>query len=160
MPSLGDLAAGVRVRPLTGAEAYLLGALHLQGRRRAGAGPTPGTPGHVQRVAERWSEHGESLPAWVAEHEEQHVGMAIARVAALPGSDEHPRLIHLSATTEPEQLADAVCLALVRTVVGWARGTGAARIDVADDVLVPGPVLDAARADVRTARRVSLPTRA
>ena len=54
MPSLGQEAARVRVRPVLEDEALLLGALHLQALRRAGREPDPGPPSHVQAFAAAW----------------------------------------------------------------------------------------------------------
>lgn len=166
MPSVGEVASRVRVRPLAEDEAYLLGALHLQSLRAAGSTPAPeqGRPGHVQAVAQAWASRCTDLPAWVAEFEHQHLGLAIARVPALPHADGDPRLIHLSSllTTArlQEGLEDAVPLALVRAVVAWARAAGAVQVHVADGLRLPGPVLDAVRADVVTGRTISVPTRA
>lgn len=84
MTSLGEHAAGVRVRPATDDEAFLLGALHLQGLRRAGQAVDPGPPSHVQAFARSWQQRSGDLPAWVAELAGEHVGMAICRVPLLP----------------------------------------------------------------------------
>lgn len=160
MPTLGETASQVRVRALGEDEAYLVGALHLQSLLRAGLAPDPGPPTHVQAVARRWAQRWADLPAWVAEHDGTHVGIAIARVPALPHTDGAPRLIHASPLVDEGPLADAVCLALVRTVVAWAREGRAPVIEIAHGVDLPGPVLDAARADVHPGRLLSLPTRA
>lgn len=84
MTSLGESAAGVRVRPVTDDEAFLLGALHLQALHRAGQAPQPGPPSHVQAFARSWQQRSADLPAWVAECDGEHVGMAICRVPLLP----------------------------------------------------------------------------
>ena len=86
MASLGEESARVRVRRLTEDEAFLLGALHLQALRRRGVDPgaRAGAPGHVQELATAWRTRSQDLPAWVAECDEQHVGMAVCRVPALP----------------------------------------------------------------------------
>lgn len=154
--SLGAEAARVRVRRLAQDEAFLLGALHLQALRRAGVVPVD----HVQAMGSAWHERAEDFPAWVAECDEQHVGMAICRLPVLPhvgpGSPELVALAPVGGHVGPE----AVALALVRAVVTWGGREGFAAVDVAGDVQLPGPVLDAARADVLGQRRVSLPTRA
>lgn len=155
--SLGSTAALVRVRPATGDEAFLLGALHLQALRRRGVDTSSGPP-HVQDFARRWAARGDDLPAWVAEHDGQHVGLAVCRLPALPrvGRDT-PELLVLEPLGEVSP--EAVSLALVRGVVSWFGREGFYAVDVAPEVVLPAPVLDAARADVTQGRRVSLPTR-
>ncbi len=160
MASLGEESARVRVRRLTEDEAFLLGALHLQALRRRGVDPAPGggTAGHVQELAMAWRARSQDLPAWVAECEEQHVGMAICRVPALPRVGRGlPELVALEVLGAPGP--EPVALALVRALVTWFGREGHPCVDVSDEVTLPGPVLDAARADVLGARRVSLPTR-
>lgn len=185
--SLGGAAARVRVRPVTDDEAFLLGALHLQALRRAGTAPDPGPPSHVQAFARSWQQRSADLPAWVAECDGQHVGMAICRVPMLPRlARSVPELVALEPLTgEPVGpgggdgpraangaagggaagggpaglTAEAVCLALVRAVVTWFGREGYLAVDVAPEVRVPPAVLDAARADVLPQRRISLPTR-
>lgn len=168
--SLGELAARIRVRQLQEGESLLLGALHLQSLRRAGIEPDPGPPSHVVAFASSWRQRSAALPAWVAERDGQHVGMAICRVPLLPhvGSGV-PELVVLTALDGQRTRvavgsaagldAEATCLALVRAMVGWFGREGYLSVEVAPDVEVPAPVLDAARADVLAGRRVSLPTR-
>lgn len=152
--SLGELAGRVRVRRLTQDETFLLAALHLQGLRERGTHAAE----HVQRMGQAWHARVGDHPAWVAEHDDQHVGMTICRLPLLPhvGSGL-PELVVLEALGEPEP--EAVALALVREVVAWARTDGYAAVEVAPEVRIAAAVLDAARADVRPVRRVSLPTR-
>lgn len=160
MASLGEESARVRVRRLAEDEAFLLGALHLQALRRRGVDPGPrgGTAGHVQELATAWRARSQDLPAWVAECDEQHVGMAICRVPALPRVGRGlPELVALEVLGSPGP--EPVALALVRELVTWFGREGHLSVDVGDEVILPGPVLDAARADVLGARRVSLPTR-
>ena len=175
MPALGEAAARVRVRALTDDEAFLLGALHLQALTRARVAPEPGPPSHVQAFARSWQERSADLPAWVAECDGQHVGMAICQVPMLPRLGRAaPELVALEplvgepSTTggvvlEPpvgeSTTAEGVALALVRAVVSWFGREGYLAVDVAPEVRVPASVLDAARADVVGQRRVSLPTR-
>lgn len=157
MPSLGQSASLVRVRPVTEDEAFLLGALHLQALRRAGVDTSPGPP-HVQSFAAQWVGRSTDLPAWVAECDGEHVGLALCQLPMLPRVGRgRPQLVLL----EPlgELAPDAVALALVRAVVTWAGGEGFGAVEVAAGVVVPAAVLDAARADVVEARTVSLPTR-
>lgn len=161
MPSLGQLAAQVRVRRVLADEALLLGALHLQALRRAGVSPEPGEPSHVGAFAQAWSEGAARLPAWVAEASGQHVGLVVCRVAELPRVGPGVPEIVLLAPLESEGVgAEAVALALVREVVSWAREAGHPGVDVAVGVVVPASVLDAARADVTQRRQVALPTTA
>ncbi len=160
MASLGEESARVRVRPLTGDEAYLLGALHLQALRRRGEVPpaSGAAAGHVPALALAWGPRSEELPAWVAECDEQHVGMALCRRPVLPHVGPGvPELVVLEPLGAPGP--EPVSLALVRAVVTWSGREGYPRVDVAPDVGLPGAVLDAARADVLAGRRVSLPTR-
>lgn len=185
--SLGGAAAQVRVRPVTDDEAFLLGALHLQALRRAGVAPAPGPPSHVQAFARSWQQRSADLPAWVAERDGEHVGMAICRVPMLPRlARAVPELVALEPLTgergrpgggdepgdEPGSVGagagghgradvsdEAVALALVRAVVTWFGREGYLAVDVAPEVRVPASVLDAARADVLAQRRISLPTR-
>lgn len=168
--SLGESAARVRVRPVTDDEAYLLGALHLQALRRAGTAPDPGPPSHVQAFARSWQQRSADLPAWVGECDGQHVGMVICRVPMLPRLGRAvPELVALEPLTPGPDLAgastltapseEAVALALVRAVVTWFGREGYLAVDVSPEVKVPPSVLDAARADVLTHRRISLPTR-
>lgn len=157
MPSLGQAAARVRVRPVTEDEAFLLGALHLQGLHRAGVDTASG-PSHVQEFAAQWAGRTTDLPAWVAECDGQHVGMAICQVPMLPRVGRvGPELVVLEALGELP--AEAVALVLVRAVVTWFGREGFYAVDVAPEVDVPPAVLDAARADIVQGRRVSLPTR-
>lgn len=160
MASLGEESARVRVRRLTEDEAFLLGALHLQALRRRGTDPGArgGATGHVQELATAWRARAQDLPAWVAECDEQHVGMAICRVPALPHVGRGlPELVSLEPLGAPGP--EPVALALVRAVVTWFGREGHPSVDVSEAVSLPGPVLDAARADVLGSRRVSLPTR-
>lgn len=154
---MGATAARIRVRPVTEDEAFLLGALHLQMLRRAGVDTSSGPP-HVQEFAARWAARSTDLPAWVAECDGEHVGLAVCQLPMLPrvGRDT-PELVVL----EPlgELPAEGVALALVRAVVAWFGREGFYAVDVAPEVVLPAPVLDAARADVTQGRRVSLPTR-
>lgn len=157
MPSLGQEAARVRVRPVPEDESLLLGALHLQSLRREGVEPAPGPPSHVQAFAAAWRVRSADLPAWVAECDGQHVGMAVCQVPLLPSLGPGvPQLVALTCLGGHEE---AVALAMVRTVVSWFGRQGHLSVDVADDVRLPAAVLDAARADVLPRRRVSLPTR-
>ena len=158
--SLGEETARVRVRPVTDDEAFLLGALHLQALRRRGVDPGAGrtTTSHVQDLAQAWRERSSDLPAWVAECDQQHVGMAICRVPVLPQVGRGlPELVVLEPLGAPGP--EPVSLALVRAVVTWFGREGYPSVDVSAEVTLPGAVLDAARADVLGARRVSLPTR-
>lgn len=160
MTSLGESAAGIRVRPVTDDEAFLLGALHLQALHRAGRAPDPGPPSHVQAFARSWQQRSADLPAWVAESDGQHVGMAICRVPLLPRLGRPvPELVALSPLSEDRDQDEAVSLALVRGLVAWSAGEGYPAVDVAPEVRLPAAVLDAARAVVVEHRRVSLPTR-
>ena len=157
MPSLGRATARVRVRPVTEDEAFLLGALHLQGLHRAGVDTASG-PSHVQEFAAQWAGRTTDLPAWVAECDGEHVGMAVCQLPMLPRvGPVEPTLTVL----EPlgELPPEAVALAMVRAVVAWAGQEGFAAVGVAPGVEVPASVLDAARAQVSQGRRVSLPTR-
>lgn len=163
MPSLGETAAAVRVRPVIDDEALLLGALHLRALRRRGApapAVRPGAPSHVQAFARSWQHRSADLPAWVGEADGEHVGMAVCRAPLLPrvGSGV-PALVLVEALVKDGSRAEAVILALVRGVVAWAGREGYPAVDVAADVRLPTAVLDAARADVLAHRRVSLPTR-
>ncbi|QFG68553.1 hypothetical protein [Ornithinimicrobium pratense] len=155
--SLGATAARVQARPVTEDEAFLLGALHLQALRRAGV-DTSSAPPHVQDFATRWAARSTDLPAWVAECDGEHVGLAVCRLPPLPRVGRgNPELVIL----EPlgELPPEAVALALVRGVVSWFGREGFYAVDVAPELPVPPAVLDAARADVAQGRRVSLPTR-
>lgn len=155
--SVGETAARIRVRPVTEDEAFLLGALHLQGLRQAGAQVGSGPP-HVQDFAAQWAGRTGDLPAWVAECDGQHVGMVICQVPLLPRVGRGmPQLVALAALGDLP--AEAVTLALVRAVVTWFGREGFYAVDVAPEVELPAAVLDAARADVLPQRRVSLPTR-
>ncbi|WP_066635735.1 GNAT family N-acetyltransferase [Serinicoccus hydrothermalis] len=159
MPTLGEAAQGVRVRALTDDEALLLGALHKQALVRAGTDPDAGEPMHVRAFASAWHPRADDLPAWVAEHDGEHVGVAVVRRTMLPHLAGAPRLLVLSALGPADTVGEeAVCLALVRQVIGWARERGDERVEVAGDVALPAPVLDAVRAVVRQATSVSLPT--
>lgn len=154
---MGETAARIRVRPVAEDEAFLLGALHLQGLRRAGVDISSGPP-HVQEFATRWTGRSTDLPAWVAECDGEHVGLAVCRLPVLPRVGRgNPELMILQPLGElpPE----AVALALVRAVVSWFGREGFSAVDVAPELTVPPAVLDAARADVAQGRRVSLPTR-
>lgn len=157
--SLGEETARVRTRPVTDDEAFLLGALHLQALRRRGVDPGAGrTTNHVQDLATAWRTRAEELPAWVAECDQQHVGMAICRVPVLPQVGRGlPELVALEPLGAPGP--EPVSLALVRAVVTWFGRAGYPSVEVSDGVTLPGAVLDAAGADVLGARRVSLPTR-
>lgn len=160
MASLGEEAGRVRVRPLTADESFLLGALHLQALRRRGVAPGAARPGssHVRDLGMAWGPRSAELPAWVAECDEQHVGMAICRVPVLPHVGPGvPELLALEALGSPGP--EPIALALVRTVVSWFGHEGFLAVEVAHDVALPPAVLDAARADVLGAHRVSLPTR-
>jgi hypothetical protein len=160
MRQLGEESARVRVRPLTEDEALLLGALHLQALRRRGVDPAggPATTSHVHRFATAWRARSADLPAWVAECDDQHVGMAICRLPELPHVGRGlPELVAVEALGGPGP--EPVTLALVRAVVTWLGREGYTSVDVSAEVTLLGPVLDAARADVLGARRVSLPTR-
>lgn len=160
MPSAGSPgqeAARVRVRPVTEDEALLLGALHLQWLRRVGVDPAGGPP-HVPEFASQWVGRTTDLPAWVAECDGEHVGMALCRVPSLPRVGRGVlELVVLAPLRELSE--EAVALALVRAVVAWADAEGYAAVEVAREVQVPPTVLDAARADVTPSRSVSLPTR-
>ncbi|MFK5635835.1 hypothetical protein [Ornithinimicrobium sp. LYQ103] len=157
-PSLGEEAARVRVRRLGGDEAILLGALHLQSLRADGTEPAPGPPSHVQAFAQAWQERSQDLPAWVAECDDKHVGMAICRVPALPQVGRGvPELVVLAPLGAPGP--EPVTLAMVRAVVTWFGRGGYPTVDVSPQVVLPPAVLDAARADVLGRRQVSLPTR-
>lgn len=178
MTSLGEHAAGVRVRPATDDEAFLLGALHLQALRRAGQHVDTGPPSHVEAFARSWQQRSGDLPAWVAELAGQHVGMAICRVPLLPrlgrpvpellatfplvgglGSGSGDDSGRSGGGQADEQVpADAVSLALVRGVVAWAGAQGYQAVDVSPEVRLPAAVLDAARAVAKEHQRVSLPT--
>ncbi|GAA5162652.1 hypothetical protein [Ornithinimicrobium tianjinense] len=153
--SLGEEAARVRVRRLTQDESFLLAALHLQALRRSGVSATD----HVQRLGAAWHERADDYPAWVAECDDDHVGMAICRLPVLPhvggGVPELVALEPVGQRVGPE----AVALALVRSVVTWGGREGFRTVEVAPHLQLPGAVLDAARADVLGVRRVSLPTR-
>lgn len=153
--SLGEDAARVRVRRVTQEETFLLAALHLQGLRRDGVAAED----HVQQMGAAWHLRADDFPAWVAECEEQHVGMAICRLPVLPrlgtGRPELVALHPVGTSVPPEP----VTLALVRTIVTWGGREGFPAIEVAPDLQLPAAVLDAARADVLGQRRVSLPTR-
>ena len=161
--SLGEAASRVRVRRLVQDETFLLAALHLQSLRRRGIDGA----GHVQDLGMRWHERADDFPAWVAELGDQHVGLAICRLPVLPHVGRAvPEVVCLEALTPGPGEAGAqsatsepVTLALVRAVVTWGGREGHPCVDVAPEVVLPGPVLDAARADVLSARRVSLPTR-
>ena len=160
MASLGEEAGRVRVRPLTADESFLLGALHLQALRRRGegAGAPHALSSHVRDLGTAWGPRSAELPAWVAECDDQHVGMAICRVPVLPRVGPGlPELLALEALGGPG--VEPVALALVRAVVSWFGHEGFLSVEVAPDVTLPPAVLDAARADVLGARRVSLPTR-
>ncbi|MGD8151007.1 hypothetical protein [Ornithinimicrobium sp. Y1694] len=151
--SLGEAASAVRVRRLTQEETFLLAALHLQALRRDGLRPD----NHVQDFGQAWHERADDLPAWVAEADDEHVGMAICQLPLLPhlGSGS-PELVALSCLGGDHE---AVALALVRAVVTWGGREGFASVEVAPSIDLPASVLDAARADVLSQRRVSLPTR-
>lgn len=156
--SLGEQAGRVRVRPLTGDEAFLLGALHLQALRRRGVDAGAGGGNHVQALGQAWALRSVDLPAWVAEHDDRHVGLAIGRLPALPHlGPAVPELIALEPLGAPGP--EPVSLALVRAVVAWAGRQGYPGVAVAEQVSLPGSVLDAARADLHQSRRVSMPTR-
>ncbi|GGK76459.1 hypothetical protein [Ornithinimicrobium pekingense] len=159
MASLGEESARVRVRRLGEDEAFLLGALHLQALRRRGVDPAAaGSGNHVQALGAAWRSRCEDLPAWVAECDERHVGLAVCRVPVLPHVGRPlPVLVAVEALGAPGP--EPVTLALVRAVVTWFGREGYPSVDVSDEVTLPGPVLDAARADVLGHRRVSLPTR-
>ncbi|HSP59987.1 MAG TPA: hypothetical protein VLO09_02915, partial [Ornithinimicrobium sp.] len=132
-------------------------ALHLQALRRGGVEPAPGPPGHVPAFAAAWRARAADLPAWVAECDGQHVGMAVCPLPLLPHLGTGvPELVTLECLGGHEE---AVALALVRTVVTWFGRQGHLSVDVAAGVRLPAAVLDAARADVLPQRRVSLPTR-
>lgn len=159
MASLGEQAGRVRVRPLAEDEALLLGALHLQALRRRGVDPAgPEGRGHVQDLATAWRTRAGDLPAWVAEHDDRHVGMAVCRLPQLPHVGRgRPELVALEALGAPGE--EAVGLALVRAVVAWAGREGHPGVEVAPGLVLPPAVLDAARADVVAGRLVTLPTR-
>lgn len=159
MASLGEEAGRVRVRPLAADEAFLLGALHLQALRRRGVEPSaPEGRGHVQDLGLAWRARADDLPAWVAECDDKHVGMAMCRLPQLPHVGHgRPELVALEALGAPG--TEPVGLALVRAVVAWAGREGHPAVDVSPDVSLPAAVLDAARADVEVGRRITLPTR-
>ncbi|GAA1184857.1 hypothetical protein GCM10009584_28660 [Ornithinimicrobium humiphilum] len=160
MASLGEESARVRVRRLTEDESFLLGALHLQALRRRGVDPSSGrsTGSHVTALAAAWQLRSADLPAWVAECDEQHVGMAVCRLPVLPHVGRGlPELIALEPLGAPGP--EPVALALVRAVVTWFGREGYPSVDVSPEVALPGAVLDAARADVLGRTIVSLPTR-
>ena len=148
------------MRPLTEDEAFLLGALHLQALRRRGVDPGAGrsTVNHVQALGMAWRSRCRDLPAWVAECDDQHVGVAVCRVPVLPHVGRGlPELVAVETLGAPGP--EPVALALVRAVVTWFGREGYPSVEVSAEVTLPGPVLDAARADVLSHRRVSLPTR-
>lgn len=162
MPSLGEAAGAVRVRPVGDDEALLLGALHLQALRRRGAVPAaaPGAPSHVQAFARSWQLRSADLPAWVGEARGRHVGMAVCTAPLLPRLGRTvPELVALEPLVGDRAGAEAVSLALVRAVVAWAGREGHPAVEVSPGVGLPAAVLDAARADVAEQRRVRLPTR-
>lgn len=154
-PSLGELAARVRVRPVSQEETFLLAALHLQALRARGVTP----PDHVQQLGAAWHTRAEDHPAWVAERDDRHVGMAVCRLPVLPHlGARSPELVALEPAGEGVD-AEAVALALVRAVVDWGAAEGFEAVEVSQHVRLPAAVLDGARAGVTTVRRVSLPTR-
>lgn len=156
--SLGALAARVRVRRATEDEAFLLAALHLQALRRRGGD----APAHVQAFGQAWHRRSEDYPAWVAELDDQHVGLAICELPPLPqvgAGVPELRVVEALPQTEEARQAEGITLAMVREIVTWAGREGHHCVDVAPGVTLPGAVLDAARADVLAGRRVSLPTR-
>lgn len=155
-PSLGGAAAQVRVRRVVEDEAFLLAALHLQAILRRGLDGT----GHVQALGMTWHQRADDHPAWVAEFEDQHVGMAICRAPVLPHVGRAvPEVVALEPLTQDLVGEEPVALALVRAIVTWGGREGHPCVDVSPEVVLPGPVLDAARADVIEHRRISLPTR-
>lgn len=159
MPSLGASAAQVRVRPVLVEEALLLGALHLQALRRTGAAPGLGEPSHVEAFARAWADGAERLPAWVAEAEGRHVGLVVCRLGDLPRvGSTLPEVVVLEPLEVEGISAEAVTLAMVREVVAWGRRIGQPGVVVGGAVSLPGPVLDAARADVSQRWQVTLPT--
>lgn len=161
MPTLGEVAESIRVRAVTGDEALLLGALHKQALLRSGTDPDPEEPQHVRAFASAWHRRADDLPAWVAEHDGLHVGIAMVRRTMLPHlAGSAPRLLVLAPLGSDVSLEEAVCLALLREVIGWSRGLGADRVEVAGDVTLPPAVLDAVRASVAQVRSVTVPTRA
>lgn len=154
--SLGAAASRVRVRRLVQDETFLLAALHLQVLRRRGVS----APDHVQSLGMQWHQRADDFPSWVAEFEDQHVGLAIVRLPVLPHVGRAVPEVVCAESLEEELIgSEAVTLALVRAVVTWGGREGFPCVDVSPEVALPGPVLDAARADVIGHRRVSLPTR-
>lgn len=153
--SLGERAARVRVRAVTQEEAFLLAALHLQALRARGAPARD----HVQRMGAAWHARAEDHPAWVAEQDDRHVGMALCRRPVLPQvGPGSPELLVLEPVGGDVD-AEAVALALVRAVVTWAGDEGFAGVEVSPLLRLPAAVLDGARADVAAVRLARLPTR-
>ena len=169
-PSLGEYAAQIEVRPLLDTESLLVGALHRQVLSGQGITPPPGPPSHVSAFARAWQQRSADLPAWVAQYGGQHVGLALCQVPMLPlvGPGE-PELLVLAplhghdpnygSGLESQRWAEAICLAMVRTIVTWFGRQGYLAVRVASQVRLPAAVLNAARADVLAGRRISLPTR-
>lgn len=159
MASLGEEASRVRVRPLAEDEAFLLGALHLQALRRRGVDPSDREGrGHVQDLGMAWGTRADDHPAWVAECDGKHVGVALCRAPVLPHvGSSLPELVALEALGAPGP--EAVGLALVRAVVAWAGHAGHPGVELSPSLALPPAVLDAARADVVAERLLRLPTR-
>lgn len=141
------------MRRLTEQEALLLAALRLQALRARGETPAPGM---LDRLARQWRRRAAALPAWVAERDGDHVGLAVAALA--PGlpvdlGDPHPhvRLLELHGRQERDALV------LGRTVLAWAGAQGAREVELAPGPAPTATVLDALGAVVREPRRAVLP---
>ncbi len=150
----------VRVRRLAEDEALLAAALHVQSLRAAGQVPQAG---HLDRFAVAWLSGGPALPQWVAEVDGEHCGTLLLRlpVPLPPGVSTRPPLaevVLLYAGPPGEahvRRRELVARDLLDAARGWAADHGWAGLELAADVRVPAPVLDALGAQVQpTQRRV------
>jgi hypothetical protein len=152
----------VRVRRLGEDEALLAAALHVQSVRAAGLTPQPG---HLDRFAVAWLAGGPSLPQWVAEVEGEHCGTVLLRlpVPLPPGISTRPPLaevvlLYAGPPGEAHQRRrELVARDLLDAALGWAADHGWAGLELAPDVRVPAPVLDALGTQVHPAQRRVIP---
>lgn len=152
----------VRVRRLGEDEALLAAALHVQSVRAAGHAPQPG---HLDRFAVTWLAGGPALPQWVAEVAGEHCGTVLVRlpVPLPPGVSPRPPLaeVVLLYAGPPGDAhvrrRELVAGDLLDAALSWAAAHGWAGIELAPDVQVPAPVLDALGARVQATQRRVIP---
>jgi hypothetical protein len=152
----------VRVRRLREDEALLAAALHVQALRASGRTPPPG---HLDRFAASWLAGGPALPQWVAEVDGEHCGTVLVRlpVPLPPEVSERRPLAEVAllyagpAGPGQERRRELVARRLLTAALAWAAEQGWTGLELADDVALPAPVLDALGAQVRPTHQRVVP---